>query len=87
MELELEATKPPLLSLSSSGGNFTVFGNVLVYVMNSTNSTDKQLAFVLGSVSIRIKSFTQYFMDCNSITEMTTQHNNNGKAIQHMHLA
>ena len=51
MELELNATKPPLLTLTPSGGNFTVFGDVLVNVLQLGNSSDKQLAFILGSVS------------------------------------
>ena len=51
MELVLNATKSPLLTLTPSGGNFFVFGDVLVYVMHPGNSSDKQLAFVLGSVS------------------------------------
>ena len=51
MELELSATKPPLLALSASGGTFTVFGDVLVYVVQPSNSSVKTLAFVLGSVS------------------------------------
>ena len=48
----LNATKPPLLTLTQSGGNFFVFGDVLVYVIHPGNSSDKQLAFVLGSVSM-----------------------------------
>ena len=51
MELELNATKPPLLTLASSGGNFTVFGDISVWVLQPGNSSNKQLAFVLGTVS------------------------------------
>ena len=38
-------------TLTPSGGNFTVFGDVLVNVLQPGNSNDKQLAFILGSVS------------------------------------
>ena len=52
MELKLNATKPPLLKLSSSGANFTVFGDVLVNVLKPGNSSDSELAFVLGAVRL-----------------------------------
>ncbi|CAI8045643.1 Bactericidal permeability-increasing protein [Geodia barretti] len=57
MELKLNATKPPLLKLSSSGANFTVFGDVLVNVLKPGNSSDSELAFVLGAVVLAEAEF------------------------------
>ena len=57
MELELNATKPPLLTLASSGGNFTIFGDIPVWVLQPENSSNKQLAFVLGTVRNPYKYF------------------------------
>ena len=51
MELELNSTKSPLLKLSTSGGNITVFGNILVYVLKPGNISYRVLAFILGAVS------------------------------------
>ena len=51
MELTLNATKPPVLKLSPSGANVTVFGDVLVYVLKPGNSSNTELAFTLGAVS------------------------------------
>lgn len=49
MQLELNATKPPDMTFSPSGGNLTVFGETIVEVVNPTNKS-VQLAFVLGMV-------------------------------------
>jgi hypothetical protein len=57
MELKLNATKPPLLKLSSTGANFTVFGDVLVNVLKPGNNSDSELAFVLGAVVLAEAEF------------------------------
>ena len=57
MVLELNATKPPILNISSTGGAFTVLGEVLVYVVspsNHSNTSNTELAFVLGTVGVAV---------------------------------
>ena len=69
MELVLNATKPPLLTLTPTGGTFFVFGDVLVYVIHPGNSSDKELAFVLGAVSIQWCHLKYGFMKSYCIEE------------------
>ena len=49
MQLQLNATKPPIMIFSPSGGNLTVFGEMFVNVVNPANKSIQQ-AFVLGMV-------------------------------------
>ena len=49
MQLHLNATKPPDITFSSSGGNLTIFGEVDVEVMPPTTKSLQQ-AFALGMV-------------------------------------
>ena len=49
MQLHLNATKPPDITFSSSGGNLTIFGDVVVEVVSPTNKSLQQ-AFALGMV-------------------------------------
>jgi lipopolysaccharide-binding protein len=73
MELVLNATKPPLLTLTPTGGTFFVFGDVLVYVIHPGNSSDKELAFVLGATvyanaTFYINTFNKHEMVCGNTT-------------------
>lgn len=52
MVLGLEGTKPPVLQVVPNSANFTVPGNVNVYVRDTTKNATV-LAFILGVVSIR----------------------------------
>ena len=50
MQLDLNATKPPVLTFSPSlGGNLTVYGDMAAEVVSPTNKS-MQLAFLLGMV-------------------------------------
>ena len=49
MQLHLNATKPPDILFSSSGGNLTIFGDVDVEVVSPTNKSLQQ-AFALSMV-------------------------------------
>ena len=49
MQLDLNATKPPIMTFSPSGGNLTVFGEMKVEVVSPTNKTIQE-AFTLGMV-------------------------------------
>ena len=49
MQLDLNATKPPIMTFSPSGGNLTVFGEMKVEVVSPTNKTVQE-AFTLGMV-------------------------------------
>ena len=68
MMLELLAMKPPVLEIVPKGANFSVYGNVNVYVLDSNQTT--HLAFTLGVVSNH-SAFLGYAMRpyvCNSST-------------------
>ena len=59
MMLELNATAPPTLKITPDGGNFTILGNVNVYVLPTNGS--RQLAFIMGQV--RVYLARQFLMD------------------------
>ena len=71
MELELNATKPPLLTLASSGGKFTVFGDVIVWVLQPGNSSHKERAFVLGVVSNGYEYCIIFSVHCSQTVHAT----------------
>ena len=53
MVLGLETVKPPNLDIIPTSANFTIPGQVKVYVQDSKSNTTV-LAFTLGSVSIKL---------------------------------
>ena len=64
MVLDLQATKPPDVSFSTSGGNLTVFGHMSVNVVNPKDKKMQQ-AFVLGMVSRVSVVFNEYPLHCD----------------------
>ena len=53
MQVEVNASKVPIVNISSSGANITLFGEGSVYVMDSKHPP--QLAFVLEVVSLVVE--------------------------------
>ena len=55
MVLGLETIKPPNLDIIPTSANFTIPGQVKIYVQNTNKNNATVLAFTLGAVSYIIR--------------------------------